>query len=1228
MIKKVIVLIVIIFVTSSNYAQKYLNFIENKGQWDESIKYKSEIAGGSIILKNTGYRVTQYNVDDYNRLSESLHSHNKKTDQSLNENAGGARKKILIGDVGAELDLRSHTYEVKFLNGNPNPTIVPDKALASYNNYILGNDPSKWASNCKTYQAVTYKNVYPNVDVRFYTSNETLKYDIIVHPGGDPNKVILYFDGVDGLKVKDEVLQIKTSVGTINELAPYSYALNNNERADIACGYEVKGNFVQFKLNNNYNKSATLVIDPSVVFISYTGSTADNWGFTATYDGLGNFYAGGIVFADGFPVSNGALQTTFKGGNSLKTDMGIIKFDATGINRIYATYVGGGGDDQPHSLVVDRAGNLVIAGRTSSLDYPTKGATQLFGAGGGFDIVLTKLNATGTALIGSVRIGGTGDDGVNIEPNYPQKNGTTSTRRNYGDDSRSEVILDNNNNILLASVTQSTDFKTTPGAFQTVRGASNAGGRFQDGVVIKMDPNLNNVLFSSFLGGNNDDAAFVLSINPLTGDIFVAGATASTDLLGDKSGVIAATNQGAIGTVDGFIMSIKSDGSAINKTTYIGTPGEDVLFGIQFDKFGFPYITGTTTGTFAIKNSNFNTKNSSQSTGKQFIAKLTPDLSSFVFFTNFGNPNALFPSLSITAFLVDRCQNMYVSGWGGSSIGTNYVTGSLDGMIISPDAYKKVTDGADFYFFILSKNADSLIYATYFGQDAGYPDHVDGGTSRFDPSGTIYQSICSCGGSRGSTPRTSIVGTPGSWSPNRGNNSCNLLAVKLAFYSAGISSGVKSSINGRSGDSSGCVPLTVNFNDTIANAKTYYWDFNGDGTNDLTTTTANANFTYPVVGSYRVRLISEDLNTCNERDTSYITIIVRNDAVTNLNFNYQSVGNCGLRQFQFNNLSVPPAGKVFTANSFLWDFGDGSSAVPANGSSVPNTFPADGSYVVRLTLKDPLFCNEDDYVEQTVRVSATFTPSFTADTACIGSPTSFTYTGLGGASFVWNFGDGSPTSTFSDPKYTYANAGTYNVTITVTDNNTCDIIKTKSFTKPVMVSPNPTSLFDYTPRSSLPNQIYTFTNLSTGGNKYQWDFGDSKVIATTKRDTSIKYSFTASGTYNVCLFVTNNVGCIHKYCEPITAVVDPLFDVPNAFSPNGDGINERIYVRGFGIAKMTWRIYNRLGAVVYYGTNINEGWDGYYNGKLQAQDVYYYTVEIEFSDKTKATKKGDITLLR
>jgi gliding motility-associated-like protein len=86
--------------------------------------------------------------------------------------------------------------------------------------------------------------------------------------------------------------------------------------------------------------------------------------------------------------------------------------------------------------------------------------------------------------------------------------------------------------------------------------------------------------------------------------------------------------------------------------------------------------------------------------------------------------------------------------------------------------------------------------------------------------------------------------------------------------------------------------------------------------------------------------------------------------------------------------------------------------------------------------------------------------------------------------------------------------------------------------------------------------------------------------------------------------------------------------VANAFTPNGDGKNDKIFVRGFGIQKMTWTVYNRWGTIVYQGTDPNEGWDGTYKGKLQPQDVYHYTLVVEFSTKERMTKKGDITLLR
>ncbi|MBX9781613.1 MAG: PKD domain-containing protein [Chitinophagaceae bacterium] len=1219
--------ILICFFISSKLlvAQGYLDFIENKGQWDKNVKFRSNLPQGSFLLQNTGYRVIQHNPEDLSRIAEATHRHPDITQPGKLETAG---KPVPQGITTVDdITLRSHAYEVKFLNANPNAQIISEKPLTSYNNYFIGNDPTKWASNCKIFQTVTYKNVYPNIDVRYYTANGTLKYDIVVNPGGDLSKVILYFDGVDGLTKKEERLQIKTSVGTVEETAPYSYQLTGEGKKDVSCSYDVKGNFVRFKANENYDKNSILVIDPTIVFVSFSGSRSDNWGFTATYDGLGNFYAGGISFGVGFPISNGAYQQQFGGGTPIAgtggIDMGILKFAPDGTTLLYSTFLGGSGNEQPHSLVVDAGGNLIIAGRTSSgASFPAINPLQSLGPGGNFDIVIAKLNPNGTSLIGSIRIGGTQDDGVNVAPNYgATSNGVqSSTMRNYGDDARSEVIVDKQGNILVASVTQSLDFPITAGAFQPIGGAA-ANGRFQDAVLIKLNNNLSAVIFSSFLGGNNDDAAFVLSVNPTNGNIYVAGATASTNMPGSTNA--AAAFQTNKGQVDGFVSIVNATGTQIISTSYFGTSGNDVIYGIQFDKSGMPYITGTTTVGFPVINSPYNTADPSQNVGKHFISKLQPDLSSYIFSANFGPSTANNPSLSLTAFLVDRCGNMYVSGWGGAALRPSFALSPITSLPITPDAYQKTTDGADFYFFVLKRDASSLLYATFFGQNGGYPDHVDGGTSRFDANGTIYQSICSC--NTNASFSNSLVGTPGSWSPTRGVNlGCNLLAIKLSFNLAGVGAGPRSAIKGVIRDTTGCVPLTVDFSDTLLLAKSYIWNF-GDGSPSVSTTNPSISHQYNLIGLYRVQLIAIDSSSCNISDTSYLTIRVRNDQA-NLNFSSTKLPPCASLAYRFDNLTT--AIKPFTNTSFRWDFGDGTKQL-AGIAPVTHTYAAAGTYDVKLILIDSNYCNEPDSVIQQLRIAPNVTARFqTPAVGCVPYNAVFTNTSIAGQTFRWDFGDGSTLTTNSNGNIThlYNNSGSYTVKLVAIDPATCNISDSTTFT--LSVRANPRSGFVYNPNPTLPNSPINFVNQSFGGTRYQWRFGDGDSLNTILRDTTVKHLYNATGTFNACLVAYNDAGCSDTSCQSLNITIVPGFDVPNAFTPNGDGVNDKIYVRGFGIAKMTWRIYNRWGQTVYVGTNPSEGWDGTFNGKLQPQEVYHYTVQIEFSNKEKATKKGDITLLR
>ena len=1186
-------------------AQAYLEFVENKGQWNEQVKFQGKMMNGDFSLQSSGYRVNLLNINDIKNISEFYHGHN-------DSNSNYSEKK-------SSIPLHGHTYEVKFLNANPNTIIIPEKKLDTYNNYFIDNNPSKWASNCKIFTTITYKNIYPNIDLRYYTEKNKLKYDIIVHPGGDVEKIALYYEGIDGLKIKNENLIIKTSVGEIQELAPYSFQSSTEGRSDVPCKFEIKGNIVKFKIQEKIKDGATLVIDPAWVFSTFTGSTADNWGYTATYDAQGNFYAGGIVFNNGFPTSNGAYQTTFQGGNNSEGisayDIAIMKFNPTGTNRIYATYLGGSnGNEQPHSLVVDNSGNLIIAGRTSSNNYPT--TIPNYGSTGGWDIILTKLNATGTALMGSRKIGGSADDGVNIKTKYPTPQRDESIRRNYGDDARSEVITDASGNILLASCTQSSNYPTTPGAAQTIKGATPSGinARYQDGVVIKTSPDLSNIIFSTFLGGNGDDAAFVLAINPTTNNIYVAGATQSTDLLGDKIGTIFPSYQG--GLTDGFITVLKNDGSQFLKTTYIGTNATDIVFGIQFDKQSYPYIMGTTTGTWPITNAAFNQPN-----GKQFIAKLNLDLSGWQFSTAFGT--TIGPNISPFAFLVDRCSNMYVSGWGGGINKRDYNTGDTYGLPVTSNAIKPITDGKDMYFIVLERNAASMLYGSFFGQnDVGNDvgEHVDGGTSRFDANGTIYQSICANCNSFTPFPTTNGV-----WASTNGmnGNGCNLAAIKISFDFSGVGSAIKSAINGVR-DTSGCVPLTVTFRDSIANAVKYTWSF-GDGSPDTTSANPFVQHTYNSVGNYLVRLISIDSFSCNISDTSYTTLRVRNDDAI-LGFTPVKQLPCEALKYNFINNSIAPTNKPFKPNSFKWDFGDNSTLVSGN-QVVTHSYAAPGTYIVRLILIDTNYCNEPDTVLQTLRVAPLVKAQMqTKASGCVPYNAAFTNTSLAGTDFIWDFGDGSPVSTTVNPIHTYSSIGTYTIKLIALDSNTCNKIDSTFFT--LTVSANPTSAFVYAPQPPIANTFINFTNNSIGGNRYKWDFGDGDSLISNNINDLVRHVYNATKTFDVCLITSNMYNCIDTTCQQLKAVVIPVYDVPNAFTPNGDGVNDIIKIEGFGIEKMNWRIYNRWGTLVFSSTNKNNGWDGKFNNKIQPQDVYTYTLSLEFSDGSSVNRKGDITLLK
>ncbi len=1188
-----------------------MEFVENKGQWHSNVKYKANFTSGAFFLEDKGFSVMLHDPKDLKARDEALHG--PAVHGGADKTAGTGEKKATL-PVKADGDIfpvKSFGYKVRFLGASATAQQVPEKMQSSYNNYFIGNDPGKWATECKIFHAITYQDIYPKIDLRYYNGSDgRLKYDFIVRPGGNPDYIAMEYLGPESVTVKDRELVLSTPVGEVRELHPYTYQSSAaGKPTEVRCRYVVKGNVVSFKLGD-YDPNATLVIDPSIIFSSFTGSTADNWGYTATPGPGGSVYAGGIAYSTGYPVTPGVYDGTYAGGIPEGTasgyDIAIMKFSAFGTQRLYATYIGGEGNEQPHSMIADAQGNLVIAGRTNSSDYPT--TRPRLGPNGStrnYDIIITKLRVNGAGpLMGSVVIGGSAADGVNISPKYPNTNpvGASSLRRNYGDDARSEVMLDASNNIYLASCTQSDNFYT----INAVQGTS--GGE-QDGVIMKFNADLSVPLFSTYFGGSQNDACFVTNLNPLTGDLYIAGASASSTLPGSGAGaVISNTNSG--GDADGFVTQLRNDGSAVVRTTFLGTGGVDMVYGLKFDKFGYPYVMGTSTGNWPIINATF-----SHNGGKQFISKLQPDLSAYVYSTVFGT-NSSAPNISPIAFLVDRCENVYVSGWGGGvNVDFRYTTGTTAGLsVVNPLAGIPAPDGRDFYFFVLERDATSQLFGSHFGQNGGFGDHVDGGTSRFDENGIIYQAICAnCG--RGAIFPT----TAGVIGPDNGSTTCNQAVVKIEMNFAGVGASVQTSIDGVRSNK-GCVPLEVVFTDSLRKGKTFYWSF-GDGSPQVITTVPTVTHTYTSIGTFTAMLISEDSSTCNIRDTAYTNIIVGDNRAIPA-FTFTKLPPCESNTMRFTNTSTATTGS-FGSRSFVWDYGDGSAPDTTGANPIDHTYPAPGTYIVKLTLIDTLFCNAPEFITDTIRINALVEARFTTPAfGCAPYTAEFDNTSLAGTDFIWEFGDGS-TSTDMYPTHLYANPGVYQVRLIAIDLTTCNLRDTSAYFT-ITVQAKPVAAFGWGPNPPTQNTPVQFTNNSTGAIRYLWNFGDGESSTLTNPS----HQYNATNTYDVELIAYNAAGCTDTARQPVRTLIVPALDVPNAFTPAQGGRNAVVRVEGFGIGKMQWRIFNRQGQVVFESNSFKSGWDGTYKGKLQPMDVYTYTLDVEFTDGKKLRKTGDITLLR
>ncbi|MEQ9305437.1 MAG: PKD domain-containing protein [Marinoscillum sp.] len=951
-----------------NQPESNIYFVENKGQWNSSIYFGANIPGGNLFITKKGL---QY------------YFQNEEFDA------------LIHGDPSDEL--KGTGYQVEFQDVSQKLRLDGKRLRPEMYNFYIGKDSLKWGVGCRAYGEVVLEGIYEGIDMVLYSQNGTLKYDLNVGAKASIGSVKFKYTGDVSVFLEGGCSFLTSGETSIIENRPIAFQIDKRgNKRTVDCQYELNGNEISFEMGPGYHSNERLIIDPELVFSTFSGSTRDNFGFTSCYDDSGRFYSGGIVFGPGLQRAN----NSFAGG----VDMAIHLYDSTGSSLIYSTYIGGSSTDVPISTIVNSRNELVIFGVSGSDDYPvTSGAYDTSFNGGdtitipggsyakGSDIVITRLGPDGEFLTSSY-VGGSENDGI---LKY-QAIGTINNELvyNYGDYYRGEVILDQADNVYIASNTFSKDFPLV-NALQNAYAGGNS-----DGVVFSLNSDLSSMRWSTFLGGTKDDAAYAIRVNSGE-DVIVTGGTDSDDFP-VTSGTIKETYSGGI---DGFVTTISQNDFLIKYGTYVGTEDYDQSYLLDLDEDDNVYLFGQTTGSYPITGTVYSNSNSAQ-----FIHKLTPELDQTIFSTVFGSGQKI-PNISPNAFTVTDCGSIFISGWGGI-VNINFgegAVGSTNGMPITGDAYQQSTDGSDFYLMVLSENAKDLLYATYFGSNRQTNgDHVDGGTSRFDKSGVIYQSVCSCGGLNDNFPTTENA-----WSRTNGNQRCNNVAFK--FDLATLRAGYKTSIvaNNSSGQLVGCAPLSVTFTNKSSGGDEFHWDF-GDGT--FSNESESVVHTFETPGVYEVSLNIFDADACPTEDTFTQDIFVYDDEVSVVE---------SFRICQFESVQLFAEGGV----SYLWD-----PAVDLNDftSATPLAFPQISRfYTVYITTPNGCVLERsvDVLVDKQVVEDFSVSPQFECGgdlSYLIENNTEFT------GAFYWDFGDGT-TSTEQNPVHQYETEGAYTINLEISD---------------------------------------------------------------------------------------------------------------------------------------------------------------------------------------------------
>lgn len=569
-----------------------------------------------------------------------------------------------------------------FIGSNRNPAVIGLGKLQSVSNYFHGSDPRRWLARIAHYSSVEYRDVYPRIDLICRSQETQPEFVWIVRPGADPAQIRLSVQGASPSIDRLGNLVLKLPDGEARLKKPAIYQEISGTRYLVSGQFTLLGNDqIAFKIGH-FDRTRPLIVDPALVYSTYLGGSSDDETAQVSVDGSGNIYVIGTAQSNDFPLVN-PLQSNKTGF----LEAFVTKFDASGSNVVYSTYLGGtapGHVDRGSAIAVDEAGNAYITGQTNDLNFPTTPGAYLPAPGGvGMcgnctDGWAAKLDPTGSSLLYSTYLTGNG-------------NGILSTP--------SGIAFDAAGDVYLTGAASPTGFPVTPGAYSTT---SLPGGLHA--FITKLNSDGSALVYSSIFGGNANDQPFAIAIDP-SDNAYITGTTSSTEF--PVTTVLQAQSE----TQQAFVVELNVSGNELMYSTLFGA-GEG--FGITVDASGNAYVTGYV-DTYLFPTAG-PMQTEFQDDDEGFVSKLNPSGTNLVYSIFLGGEGY--------GIAVDSSGNAYVTGTTQSAdfptvnaIQPIYSGGTLCGYNCS-----------DAFVTVVSADGSKFPFSTYLGDigfEAGYGIAID-----------------------------------------------------------------------------------------------------------------------------------------------------------------------------------------------------------------------------------------------------------------------------------------------------------------------------------------------------------------------------------------------------------------------------------------------------------------------------------------------------------------------